>query len=356
MRTVTRTMPAARAAFTLVELLVVIAIIGVMIGLLMPAVQAAREAARRTQCMNNLRNIGLASLNYESTFRRFPAMRAGTEGFQNTASGNHERLSGFVALLPFLEQSNLMEIIKSPPLESGIARGGPFPGETFGGNYKPWLFQLPQLTCPSEKEIHTETDIGFTNFGFSVGDNVIGVANGKTRGFFQSKTWRRIAEVTDGTSMTMAYVEMRIGGLTSWYTPEELSIPGKISPRVPVEKFIPRMPLVSPPYFGRGRRWNDGAPIYTAVNAILSPNDISASNMFVHDLVTGLFTAGSYHPGIIQVAYVDGSVHTIAESIDNGNLLHRSPNGDSSGPSPYGVWGAVSTISSGEVFENAHSE
>ncbi|MBL8856822.1 MAG: DUF1559 domain-containing protein, partial [Planctomycetaceae bacterium] len=90
--------------FTLVELLVVIAIIGILVGLLLPAVQAAREAARRMSCSNNLRQIGLAMHNYESTYRQLPTMYG-----LNTGNAGNVSIQG--ALLPYMEQSNLQNLI-----------------------------------------------------------------------------------------------------------------------------------------------------------------------------------------------------------------------------------------------------
>ena len=99
-----------RPAFTLVELLVVIAIIGILVGLLLPAVQAAREAARRMQCSNNLKQLGLAFHNYESSTKSFPINYAtrGILGFPNTGPGiaNSGR-SWMQMVLPYIEQTNL---------------------------------------------------------------------------------------------------------------------------------------------------------------------------------------------------------------------------------------------------------
>ena len=96
--------------------------------------------------------------------------------------------------------------------------------------------------------------------------------------------------------------------------------------------------------------------MYTAVNAILAPNDESANNMLYSDLADGLYTAGSYHPGKIMVTYVDGSVHALDTQIDNGDLLRPIPKGHDSGPSPYGVWGATSTIANGETNLDAQEQ
>ncbi len=96
-----------RAAFTLVELLVEIAIIGVLVGLLLPAVQKAREAAARTQCMNNLKQMGLGIHNFLDTYKHFPTAGRGTDFSTGTAQPYFDLHSTFTLLLPYLEQNKI---------------------------------------------------------------------------------------------------------------------------------------------------------------------------------------------------------------------------------------------------------
>jgi len=110
-----------RIGFTLVELLVVIAIIGILVGLLLPAVQAAREAARRMSCQNNLKQMGLALLNYESAYQRFPSAMMGSR----VGNPRDDGVSWAVAILPYIEQTPLYNQLQTGSLALGRPLGTP---------------------------------------------------------------------------------------------------------------------------------------------------------------------------------------------------------------------------------------
>jgi prepilin-type N-terminal cleavage/methylation domain-containing protein/prepilin-type processing-associated H-X9-DG protein len=179
----------ARSAFTLIELLVVIAIIAVLIGLLLPAVQAAREAARRIQCVNNMKQIGLGSLNFESTYSMFPSNKAKLARSETNCSDGGDpdaaaqltkpkhRTGYLTQVLAFMEQSNAYNLINIshaatssfnvPPVTGGSS--SQFPGV---GQCSAYSTVINAFLCPSSPAPPSINYFNtlWTNYGTGSGD------------------------------------------------------------------------------------------------------------------------------------------------------------------------------------------
>ncbi len=207
--------------FTLVELLVVIAIIGILIALLLPAVQAAREAARRSQCSNNLKQIGLALHNYHDTNQRFPS--GWIVDTTNAVTANAEGWGWAALTLPFLEQAALHD-------QLGVAQRSLQQALLTGSSIEPFIRQpLTGFICPSDTgynlpgSVHNNRNfngglgavagglvepvlVGVSSYvGVSGHRDVVGVA--PNSGIFFGNSSVRIADMLDGTSNTIAVGE-----------------------------------------------------------------------------------------------------------------------------------------------------
>jgi len=372
-----------RRAFTLVELLVVIAIIGILIALLLPAVQAAREAARRSQCTNNLKQIMLASHMYHDSYKTLPARECGTcgtsgppvdNGNGDYMHNNNMALSGFVSLLPYMEQKPLYDQIAT----GWPGPGGPTPWESYAG----WNHQVPGLLCPSDggaQNMNTKNIYagqGSTNYNFCMGDSITNWhgdwpswGNGwyDPRGLFGQYVWHTLGDARDGTSNTLAFSEQTACvSNAEWYTNHgdfwyDGSISGAagdalkcLAHKGPNGTFI--NPNTSQPdqwHHDRGALWCIGEPGTCAFNTVLPPNSISCTNA-PGEWGGGFFPPDSLHPGGVNAAMADGSVRFISETINTATpgTLGLGAAEPTSGPSPYGVWGALGTKAGGDTVES----
>ena len=214
-----------RRAFTLVELLVVIAIIGILVALLLPAIQAAREAARRSQCVNNLRNVALSVHNFHDSKKQFPAainllpqdeLPAGTI---NHSTGNAAALrpNWVYSILPYLEEQSLQDRFVLATTSRSIYMKDDL-------NREVRATRISVMECPSDQGF--ETPYGLTPAGFDWAVETMRSMRcrathpctrppGRTRPPKEESsgvnTGLKISQITDGTSHTLLVGEIRVG-------------------------------------------------------------------------------------------------------------------------------------------------
>ncbi len=200
------------SGFTLIELLVVIAIIAVLIALLLPAVQAAREAARRSQCINNLKQIGLAIHNYHQAIDSLPPGHFGT-GWNDW--------NAITMLLPYMEQGSLYNTIN-------FANVGDAAAPVYKPNTTAFRTKINGLLCPSDPDRLTNV-FGHSNYYGNSGNTPESIfdnkSHGASNGLFASVNHENgkpnanavsFRDITDGLSQTAAFSE-RVKGINSGF-------------------------------------------------------------------------------------------------------------------------------------------
>ena len=351
-----------RPAFTLVELLVVIAIIGILVGLLLPAVQAAREAARRMQCSNSLKQLGLAMHNYESATQRFPPRKQGTSqgpGQFSAASRDHNstRVSGFVAMLPYFEQTAMYNQI-----QGGDATTNPGGPRGWSG-WTVWDTTPSTLHCPSDSYAGTRTDM--VSYRFNCGDLIDNNRDRQDgRGVFVVVKGTKIGQISDGTSNTIAMSEHLKGdyGMGTNTAPRiaygmVMGVGVRAKPADCLAQVTNGMYTNTASSKSRmGRIWHDGQTEIVGFTTIIAPNGPSCAEGTDTnaDAQHSIITPSSAHTGGVNAVFCDGSVRFISSSIDTGALQTTTNwTGVPSGPSPFGVWGAMGTKSGEEAVQYA---
>jgi prepilin-type N-terminal cleavage/methylation domain-containing protein/prepilin-type processing-associated H-X9-DG protein len=284
--------------FTLIELLVVIAIIAVLIALLLPAVQAAREAVRRAQCLNNLKQMGIALYNYHDAVGCFPMSYAASRPFLDGATDTAPGWGWSAMILAQIEQSSLFNAINfTLPVEAlantSVARtiqnaylcpsdpipGGPFAITDASGNTLATVGPTSYAACTGNNQADSTT--GLNNDGLG-------------NGLFFRNSRVRLADITDGSSQTIAVGE-RAWTLTStgW--------PGAVDGGVARRGSANTCPKT-------------GALFYLAATLVQAHCNVLNTNT---DPDGGLDDYSSRHPGGANILFADGSVRFLKSVLAN---------------------------------------
>ena len=318
--------------FTLVELLVVIAIVAALVGLLLPAVQSAREAARRTGCQSNLRQFSLAILNYESARRSLPpsALAVGP-GLTGTTSP----WSGHAVVLPFMEGDTLFRRIDFTKPYGDDANKALFPPNGVAA------LRVDLFICPSDPRATAAVMDGAgqpkhfpVTYGLNVGRFLVyDPATGRDgRAAFAPFSGIKPRRISDGLSKTLAIAEVKAR------TPRVQDVPSATMPASEPTNPAAIGALASGGAFSADAghtEWVCGRTLHIGFTTTFPPNtripyanggqthDIDLSSTREAVLASGspqatyaAVTARSHHDGIVNVAFLDGAVRTIASSID----------------------------------------
>ena len=327
-----------RRGFTLIELLVVIAIIAVLIALLLPAVQAAREAARRAQCVNNLKQIGLATMNYHDTWGCFP---------QGESSG---AIAPSGTILPYLEQNSVYNAFNfSAPqsrwLDCDLANATS--GKTVISSY----------VCPSEVYAGKTSAVfpyyWAMNYAWNAGtwyprsktwDGVFGRSINDDPAVDPAIGIVSIAGLTDGTSNTLMSAEVAAGPLTTGVARTKVSDCYDVS-GVTLTSTVAQATAAcnsvdwakgpipwNNTWRYKGYTWLEGSMWRNWFNTIRTPNQTCCTPQSSSSWWYIMKPASSYHPGVANGVMCDGSVKAFKDSVNQG------------------VWMSLSTRNGGEVI------
>ena len=303
-----------RSAFTLIELLVVIAIIAVLIALLLPAVQSAREAARRAQCVNNLKQIGLAMANYESSLSCLPmSMGLDSPGFGYPEPASY---SGLSMLLPFMEQTVVFS-----SLNYSIVRLDP-------GNNTAMATAVSSFLCPSDPQ-QQMLPVGQAgeNYRPNSGNTIDYVWGWSDPWGFNtslppfngpcypgSKT--RMAEITDGTSNTAGWSEMGLGDMSNAIATEKTDqFWTQTYPSLPNDAISQCQSFLVSNLSYQGLSTSGVPWIEGSTSAMYNHVNVPDKRSCIFPPGRIMNTANSYHPGGVNVAFCDGSVRFIKDSV-----------------------------------------